>query len=270
MWHHTADPQDTDQIKADYLTLKDLAKEICDLVETTHELEREIEHKGFPFYHYMVGLFLINQLHYLEDLLSLIPNRTAELIARTMVEGYIKLRWVEKDSENRARSWFTFSWVQEWKYAKRQESRGYDVKEQKQNILKHLDEDSRKHMNKKGITALDNGAEPDPFKHFKHDWTGLSTFQLAEKTGLINLYARYVDPISDWIHWSPKGFIKSANTSEGGTKYTFKSYYQSVASLIAGISSILGCLKIWDQVYDAGYFSKISKFEEKFNKWSPL
>ncbi len=269
MWHDTADRQDTDEVKADYLALKDLAEELSRLVESTHESQREIEHEGFPYFHYMVGLFLLNQLHYLEDLLALIPNRSVELIARTMVEGFIKLKWVERDPELRAGCWFSFSWVQEWKYAIRQEARGFEVDDYKHEIRKQLRENASDHINKKGLISLENGTDPDPFRHFEHDWTSFSTFQLAQKIGLVNLYARFLDPLNDWVHWSPKGFIKSADVSENGTQYTFRSYYQSVACLIAGISSLLGCLKVWDKSYSADYRSRISEFESKFESWSP-
>lgn len=269
MWHDTADRQDTNSVKKDYLTLKGLAEELCKIVESTHDSQREIEHRGFPYFPYMVGLFLLNQLHYLEDLLALIPNRSVEVIARTMVEGFIKLKWVEREPESRAVRWFSFSWVQEWKYAIRQESRGLEVDNYKQSVLGQIKEGATDHLYTKGLAALEKGSDLDPFKHFKHDWTGFSTFQLAQKTSLVNLYTRFFDPLNDWVHWSPKGFIKSADVSDGGTQYTFRSYYQSTACLIAGISSLLGCLKIWDMAYSADYGSRISEFERKFESWAP-
>ena len=207
MWHETVDRQDTDEVKSQFLAVKDLAEEICRLTENTHELETEIEHQGFSYFHWMVGLFLLNQLHYLEDMIKLIPNRSVELIARTMVEGFIKLKWVEVNSEERAARWFAFSWVQEWKYLIRQESRGIDVQSNKKDVLRQIENTAIAHVTRTGLSKLESGNELDPFKHFEHDWTGRSTFQLAREVDLVNLYARFFDPLNDWVHWSPKGFI---------------------------------------------------------------
>ena len=45
MWYETVDRQDTDEVKSQFLAVKDLAEEICRLTESTHELEIEIEFK---------------------------------------------------------------------------------------------------------------------------------------------------------------------------------------------------------------------------------
>lgn len=267
-WFPTADPLDTDDVRADYANLSNIGRDLAQLVDRLLHEQRPTPR--FSYYYLLAGLALTNQLHYMEDILAVTPGRSAEVIARTMLEGFIKLSWVEQAPEDRALRWFNYAWLQEWKTLARQAARGVDLTADKARLLNEIKKRATVHLNPEGQRAVDQGADLLPFGHIKPDWTGKSAYDLAAITGLNQLHSRFYDPLSDWIHWSPKGFIKSANTASGEIQYTFRSYYQSVACLVAAIASLLGCLKIWARAFSVDLTEDIAAIETQFHPWAHL
>ncbi len=268
-WHQTSDRQDTEAVKHDYEILVGLANNLTAEIEDALSEEHAVPKEGFSYFHLMCGLFLVNQLHYLEDLVLLAPGRSTEVIGRTMVEGLIKLSWVEEDSAKRSSRWFNYFWFQELKTLARLEARGEDVSNDKATLLVQLLDRALIHLNDDGNKALESGEALNPFGHFKSDWTGKSTYDLTRTPDLKNIYSRFFDPYNDWVHWSAKGLLKCSDTSGVGINYTYRSYYQSVSSLIAGITSLLGCLKIWLRAFELEVPKNVKALEDAFRPYSP-
>lgn len=270
MWQESTDTRDNDQVRKDYITLRVIARELCHLADSTFQTRQEFEHKGFPYFHYMIGTMTMCQIHYLEDILSLTPNRSVEVIARTMVEGFLKVKWVAESPQVRAHRWFSFAWVQEWKYLKRNEDRDVYTSDEKSQLLERLRTDAKVHFTRRGRKRNEDGKEPDPFSDFQHDWTGKGMYHLASQFGLQKLYAKFYDPYNDWVHWSSKGLLKTSEASDEGASFSFISYYQSVTALIAGITSLLGCLKMATEVFNKDSKAEIAPIESAFSPWNPV
>jgi hypothetical protein len=268
LFRNTSDKYDTEKVKYDHLELIYYGKCLSKIVEALLHNKNGYSTQGFSYFHFFTGLVLISELEYFDDILVLSPKRTVEVIARTIIEGYIKLKWVEIDPKNRANRWFVYSYFQEWKYIIRQQSTDGPEIEGKEEIRTKLIEFAKIHLNDEGQKVLAEGKEINPFGHIKNDWSGKSMHDLAEATNELPLFSRYYDPMNDWVHWSPKGIIKSASTSKSGVQYSFQSYSLAAASIISSMISILGCINIWNKAYGIEPEEEQIKFINWFTKWA--
>lgn len=121
------------------------------------------------------------------------------------------------------------------------------------------------HLTPSGLRAINNGTDPNPFRnHFNADWTGLGMYQIAKEVKLTRLYSRLMDPYSDWVHWSPKGIMKSTSTSPGEFQFSFLSYYQACTALVAGGAALIGVLRVWQQAHGIGIIDGLDLSEAEF------
>lgn len=71
--------------------------------------------QGRDSFGFMVLSYVSRQRDHMDSLLELIPGRDALLIARSMIDGMIQLKWASLKPEERQERWRAFVYAHDWK-----------------------------------------------------------------------------------------------------------------------------------------------------------
>ena len=94
--------------------LLDLANETVENAESLDD-----DHLGF-----LALCFLSRQIDHIQSIVTLVPNRDATLIARSMIEGLCQLLWAGQEPMSRPLKWRAFAYIHDWRLMMAKINRG--------------------------------------------------------------------------------------------------------------------------------------------------
>lgn len=251
--------------------LREFADRICAL---TNEILNEAATNNEDNFGVMGICFLSKQLHHLKAIVHLQNHRDAELIARSMLEGYIQLSWCSIDSDNRARQWREFGRIHNYQILKRNPRLSELLKEEAKVEFRENAENLVHFYRASAKQKISMGKSPPP-NLFVNNWFGEKTIwqlfsEVPDGTELYALYSHY----SDWHHWSFAGLARALDVSANDVRYKANSPLSAAQGLTTGFQCLLkSCDIVVDhfgldfeeklqQIYD-GYIQANAEFESR-------
>ncbi len=215
------------------------------------------DHFGF------MAIFYLNRQHeHLNSICTLVESRDCALIARTMVEGLIQLKWAEEMPDKRGLQWKTHRWILLWKLmVSAPDSISRDRHQEIEKNFKLYEKIFRK---KKYIKDDISPAKPEAY----HDnWR--CNIQMGEMcpNDLMPLYENTYKDFSDVLHWGTFSVFESF--SQNGSRISFDSNKPSLIgrALTFGIVSLIYTAGVVNSCLNGKPLEEMSEQAHDFFKW---
>lgn len=252
------------EIKAKKLIpgVKSFAKELLSLCEEMHPTEhRESDHFGL-----MSLLFLSKQMEHMLSTIILVENdqgRDAEIIARSMCEGLVQIRWAQQEPNDRALRWRSYLWVSLWRKQREQQKNGKQINPKiQEQVNQALQECGEQFYTKEAKRRL---AEGNPLPNPYHDnWFGKPLSHIFSDVKGELLYKGLYKPICQWAHWDPIALERAIKTKEEETQYHAPSYTSSYNSLACGFQCLYETADIVNAHLKKGFDEKLNDQKDRY------
>lgn len=221
------------------------------------------DHLGF-----MSLCFLSKQIDHMQSIVTLIPSRDVNLIARSMIEGLFQLLWAAKEPGTFPIQWRAFACIHDWRAMQARVALGETATPEQRTaiengLLKHGDQ----FLTKKAREAQKQGNLLPPDPYYPNWRCGQSIQQICESVGGETLYRKLYGPFSDWHHWGVVGFAEVIVRQENGVVYSSMSPTDSAAALACGFQCLLQTIELTDKHLNIGLASKISELQNGYIAW---
>ena len=206
---------------------------------------------------FMALTFLAKQVEHLQSIRKLGLSLDTGLIARSMIDGLIQLRWAQ--THDKALHWRTFLCIADYRLL----LTGHDPS-QKERVEDFFRQHERK-FRKKKYEADDN----PPIKDAYHsNWRCGTKINEMCPEDLIFMYREVYDGFSDWCHWGP---LSAAGCLESvpGPRFVFapNSAQLTGLALSTGILCLALTAKIVDSCIEDQPFKAMEELSGKYTKW---
>lgn len=238
--------------------LLDLADEILEDAKYLDD-----DHLGF-----MALCFLGKQINHIQSIVTLVPNRDAILIARSMIEGLCQLLWAAQEPTERPLKWRAFGYIYDWRLQQVKIDRGesIDSSQQKSNEL-GIQKYGKLFYTKEARSAISQNQPlpPDPY-HKK--WTcGIQVKQICDCVDAGNLYKEVYSFFSDWHHWGTAGIGETLSWNEEKVTFYSSSSSSSAMALATGFQCLLQTIDLTNEHLSLAKELQIASIRDGYIKW---
>lgn len=105
------------------------------LLALTDEMAYGVKYSDEDHLSFMALCFLGKQVDHARSVILLIPSRDAVLVARSMIEGLVKLLWAESHPDVLTLKWRAFSYVHDWRVLREKARKGEAVDEDRRTSI---------------------------------------------------------------------------------------------------------------------------------------
>lgn len=243
-------------------------EKVIDLHGLTIDMSgKQIHFDEYDHFAFMSLSFLSAQIEHTGSLLVLIKNqeyRDATLIARCMIEGLAQLVWARSDAQERGRRWRAFSYVTDWRKARRLLAIGKGVDDgQHQQIETAIKTLGDEFLTRKAANAKREG-KPLPDDPYCENWTGHPISKLLEKVGAEVLYKTHYKSFSAWHHWSPEGIGPTIKRSGAHVEFRSPSVDEAVRSLVVAFQCLFQTADMVNQHLALGFGGRLTELRKKY------
>ncbi len=244
--------------------LPDLQRWSEQLLGLTQPIPKQLPLPTQDHFAFMAVSFLSKQIDHMESILKLIPRRDVALIARAMVEGLCQLLWVTHDPDVRALQWRAFGYVLDWRAMQAQIAAGRLVDQMEhEEIEAGLRQYKHLFLTSKAVKALTKGV-PTPRDPYHPYWHGQNVRSLCEEIRGEELYQRVYRLFSNWMHWSPAGFMMAMDVQATKTTFITMSFADSATALKAGMQCLYQTAEIVEERLKLGFKDALTQWLEGY------
>lgn len=212
--------------------------------------ERYCQRPGLPVndaFGYMALSLVNKQVAHFEALIHLGARWDTLLVARSMLETWVLLRWASCDRDKRGFEWQAFSSVMAWRDIQAAQHRGDAIDGESLAATKvHLKEHGRRFYSKSACNAEARGeALPeDPYiKNWQWPW-GVKVKDLFKAVGEEAVYDDLYGLLSYWHHANPGGISLAVINRSGRTEFLAFSAQSALLALETGIACLIRTLVV--------------------------
>jgi hypothetical protein len=238
--------------------LLDLANETVESAECLDD-----DHLGF-----MALCFLSRQIDHIQSIITLVPNRDAILIARSMIEGLCQLLWAAQEPKERPLKWRAFAYIHDWRLQQVKIARGesIDANQQKSNEL-GIQEYGKLFYTKDARSAISQN-QPLPPDPYHKAWTcGTQVKQICDCVDAGDLHKEIYSSFSDWHHWGTAGMGKTLSWNENKVTFSSSSSSNSAMALVTGFQCLIQTIELTNEHLLFGRASQIASIRDGYIKW---
>lgn len=233
--------------------------------------DRTIEYEPGKSADLMILSYVTKQREHLRSVCVLLAegcHRDSLLIARTMFEGYVQLRWACRRIPERTDLWMYFGVIRDFMQIEQNEQRGIPVApEKKAELLELLEEHGAKYLTSQAAKAIrksKNNPKANikmPERKWRDQWTDTSMFQMvSEFETKPDIYNMFYGLPSEWVHWDPRTIFRVSDTHERGARGFLQADWRAASkALILAISSTLEILMLLDGHFLLGIREQIDR-----------
>ncbi|NUM80744.1 hypothetical protein HUU42_08055 [bacterium] len=256
--------ENTDEKVLDELPiLEKLLQEVINLVDETLHSIKINEKDAFGL---MCVSFVIKQKEHANSILILKTRKDVGLIARSMLEGIVLLKWVEKNKK-RASRWMAYAWIEDWRLLRQKDSNGEHIQESSRKEIEIALKKYGERFYNKEAKECKKRSKPLPDDPYVHNWLGPKLYTIfndvEESITYGNLYSRF----SDWHHWNIKGIGQMISRTDQSIKFSTESNIEFASALSAAFKSLLETLNIIDKYFSCEQSDRISDLLNEFCEW---
>jgi len=225
----------------------------------------EEDHLGF-----MALCFLSKQIDHMQSVVTLIPNRDAILITRSMIEGLCQLLWAAGESATLPLQWRSFCWIHDWRVMQEKIKRGETETQERCSAIKNaLQKYGDQFLTKKAKIAQGQQTPLPPDPYYDNWRCGVQMRQICEceSVGGAVLYRKLYEPFSDWHHWGVGGLGEAIKRQGGRVFYSSLSLTDSATALACGFQCLLQTAELTDKHLSIGMASKLSELRNEYVAW---
>ena len=245
------------------MQLLDKLKDLIGIAERTRDLVSSLS-IGYDDHPSLLAYTFLQRQYELACAVSTLADAnshaSAALLARTMLEGAMKLHWalMGENGERRAKLWRALAWIEDLRELERQEQLGFPIsEEQKAFFLERIEafpellgSSGRPHQS---WTVNEAGS----YRNMKDISDEYCLLHPSESINVHPLYARF----STYVHWSPASF--NLNYSE--SNWLFSPVSESVTKAMLGLSivslgMVLSLVSIW---FSLSTVEEVDRFMEE-------
>ena len=240
------------------IKLLDLANETVEGAECLDD-----DHLGF-----MALCFLSRQIDHSQSIVTLVPNRDATLIARSMIEGLCQLLWAAEEPMERPLKWRAFAYIHDWRLQQVKIDRGesIDPNQQKSNEL-GIQEYSKLFYTKEALSSIRKKL-PLPSDPYHKTWTcGTQIKQICDCVGAGHLHKEIYSSFSDWHHWGTAGIGETLSWNEYKVTFSSSSSSDSAMALATGFQCLLQTFELTNEHLSFTKESQIDSIRDGYIKW---
>lgn len=190
----------------------------------------------------------------------------AGIIARTMLEGFIYLAWINEDSQVRASKYRNFAAIEDYRQIREADMSGKAVAKDKRELVNaRLATLDNSYRNKKSLNG-ELRPDDDPYqKSWNYDSAGkrIEIGQMAIEIGDDQLKDLY-DELSKWSHWSVLGIGRNLNRSLKSVRLSTGNENDAIKSLIVVAISLTGAGIIVDHHLGGSCGEKLVALRDEF------
>jgi hypothetical protein len=190
---------------------------------------------------FMAFSFVAKQIDHAGALEVLGEHPDAELVARSMLEGYVQLKWASHDIESRGRRWRAYAVILHWRAVSTGAAIDQDVDEARFRIL--FDQHHELFYTSAALRAKADGKRLPQDPYFR-TWFGIPIRELFNAVGDGILYNAAYGPLSDWHHWSPASLAHLLSVTASGVTYVQQSFGRQASALNIAFFSLYHCAAI--------------------------
>jgi Family of unknown function (DUF5677) len=238
--------------------LLDLANETIEGAECLDD-----DHLGF-----MALCFLSRQIDHIQSIVTLVPNRDAILIARSMIEGLCQLLWAAQKPMERPLKWRAFAYIHDWRLQKVKSDRGesIDPNQQKFNEL-GIQMYGKLFYTKEARSAI-NQNQPLPPDPYHQSWKcGTQIKQICDCVEAGDLHKEIYSSFSDWHHWGTAGIGEALSWNANKGTFSSSSSSNSAMALATGFSCLLQTLELTNEHLSFSRELQIASIRDGYIKW---
>jgi hypothetical protein len=223
----------------------------------------EEDHLGF-----MALCFLSKQVDHLQSIVTLIPNRDAILVARSMIEGLCQLLWAAQEPKTLPLQWRAFAWVHDWRLMQTELAQDRPVAPARRIAIEEaLQKYGDQFLTKQARVARQQGT-PLPLDPYHDNWRcGRQLRQICEAVGGATLYQQLYEPFSDWHHWGVGGLGAAIVRQDNRVVYSSLSAADAATALAGGFQCLLQTVELTDTHLNVGLASQISELRNDYILW---
>jgi hypothetical protein len=238
--------------------LLDLARETVEGAEYLDD-----DHLGF-----MALCFLSRQIDHVQSIVTLVPNRDAILIARSMIEGLCQLLWAAQKPKDRPLKWRAFAYIYDWRLQQLKIARGesIDLNQQKLNEM-GIQEYGKLFYTKEARLAVSQNQTLPTDPYFKNWTCGTQIKQICDCVDAGDLYKEVYSSFSDWHHWGTAGIGKTLSWNENKVTFSSSSSSNSAMALATGFQCLLQTLELTNKHLSLARESQIYSIGDGYIKW---
>ncbi len=243
--------------------VKEFVKELIHHCMVMHPIEyKESDHFGM-----MSILFLSKQMEHMISIIILVEKgqgRDSEIIARSMYEGLVQIRWAQQDPNDRALRWRSYLWVSLWRKLREKQKNGKQINPTTQNqVNQELQQYGKQFYTARAKRQLEesNSLPDDPYRD---NWFGKTLRQIANDVKGEPLYKGLYKPICQWVHWDPIALEKAIKTKGEETQYHSPSYISSYNSLAFGFQCLYETADIVNAHLKKGFDEKLNDLKDRY------
>jgi len=206
--------------------LDELAQELEVLVRDM--LTPAIAHQLLTSADTMALSFATKQHEHLRSVRTLIAaglHRDAQLIARTMLESWGRLRWAFNRVAERTDLWFWYGAILDWKQMAKNKQDGMVVDPADEVALKSYVDQHGPNYYRPNVRQRIAGAQRDGTTYplpadpwDKSDWTETDVRSMFVELGAERLYDSFYRRTSEWAHSGPRAILIATDCQRTGTE----------------------------------------------------
>ena len=196
---------------------------------------------------------------------SLVPNRDAILICRSMIEGLCQVAWAAQQPTDRPLDWRSFAWIRDWRLMRDSLANGHAVDPERQAMIATaLQGYGQRFFTEKAKRALgQTGALPDDPYH-KNWRRGQTIKDICAAVNATELYDKLYAPYSDWHHWNVAGFAEVIHRD--GPQVRYASLTPRVAAEVVAVAfqCLIETLQYFDRAFGSRHGPAISEIRDEY------
>lgn len=226
----------------------------------------DVKHDAGERAKYMAISFASKQEEHLRSLRRLVSagqHRDAFLIARTMIEGIVQLRWALDNQPDGPDLWFWYCAIEDWRQLNRNRDDGVDIDPGVETISrKLLDEHGEKYYTDKATKKSESGKPltADPYRRKWNDLDAASMFNAVEWRAL---YETVYRSASNWMHWNPRSMMLAAGSDGNLQTQSSEDPSRAAQALAAGVFSHMQLLALIDSLFFIGWKDDLDTLHER-------
>lgn len=213
--------------------------------------------------------FLRRQIHHVQSVDTLFPNRDIILIARSMIEGLYLLLWAAQIPTERPLKWRAFAYVHSWRLQQDEIKRGESINpEQQKSTEMGLQEYGKLFYVKKAKLAVEKGTAlpTDPYHKTWTCGTPLST--ICSSVEAYDTYKTIYSSFSDWHHWGTAGIGETLSLIDDKVIFYSSSSSKSATALAMVFQCLLQTMELTNEHLSLAKELQISKIRDEYIKWN--
>jgi hypothetical protein len=257
--------------------------QLNELADNLEALARDLFQPPVAF-HPVVGAdvmalsFATKQFEHLRSVRVLISaglHRDAYLIARTMLEGYGRLRWAFNKVPDRTELWFWYGTILDWRQMAENKSDGMPVNPSQEAELKtYVDKHGPNYFKGKVRDGIEDEKKSGtafkmPDDPWENDWTSTDVRSMFVEFGEERVYDSAYRRSSEWVHWGPRAIMIAMDPEPNEPaewsidEFTEEDWVSAALALGLGCHSLLMSLQVVDREFSLGASTRVAELEDK-------